>query len=337
MTSNLLIILTNSQGTLGVQSVNPEAINRAGILAVSEQEPEAKDWLGKDVQDGISNDLSINRPPTGTISNTPDDWVQGPDDEGEATNGSEQLGGTTVLGLDRTTTWHDELVDDDQEGGTGHGIVCPLLTLSSAKGGEETKEDHEQVGSDDDNDVSTAHASEEGKIKEEERSGQGPVNVASPEDLAVDVLDGVGDVLVGLLDDDVGEGVSVTGGHGEVGDGSKGGDEGSDDMEEAFLDWGAVGQEEEGQGRQQHDDPDDPESLGAGLTHLLVGWGIGSDRGDGRDGGGRAVGGHQQAGGVLCKSLDDLSRVNHGCGDGGGGGGSSSSSVSSMKTSMLRD
>jgi len=331
MTSDLLIILTNSQRTLSVQSVNPEAIDRAGILAVGEQEPEAEDWLGKDVQDGIGNDLSINRPPTGTISDTPDDWVQGPDDDGEATNGSEQLGGAAVLAHDSTTTWDGKLVDDDQEGGTGHGIVCPLLTLSSAESSEETKEDHEQVGDDDDNNVSTAHAREEGKIKEEERSGQGPVDVASPEDLAEDVLDGVGDVIVGLLDDDVGEGVSVTGGHGEVGDGSEGGNEGSDDMEEAFLDWGAVGQEEEGQGRQQHDDPDNPESLFAGVTDLLVGWGIGSDSWKGSWGGGSTVGGDQQAGGVLCKSLDDLSRINHGC------GGGSSSSVSGVDASMLRD
>jgi hypothetical protein len=43
------------------------------------------------------------------------------------------------------------------------------------------------------------------------------------------------------------------------------------------------------------------------------------------------VGGDQQAGGVLCKSLDDLSRINHGC------GGGSSSSVSGVDASMLRD
>ena len=49
------------------------------------------------------------------------------------------------------------------------------------------------------------------------------------------MLDGVGDVLVGFLDDDVCERVSVTGCHGEVGDRGEGGDEGCQDMEESLL------------------------------------------------------------------------------------------------------
>ena len=39
---------------------------------MSEQEPEAEDGLGKDVEDSIGDDLSINARDTGTVSNTPD-------------------------------------------------------------------------------------------------------------------------------------------------------------------------------------------------------------------------------------------------------------------------
>jgi hypothetical protein len=39
---------------------------------VSEEEPEAEDRLGKDVQHSIGDDLSIETNHAGTISNTPD-------------------------------------------------------------------------------------------------------------------------------------------------------------------------------------------------------------------------------------------------------------------------
>lgn len=39
---------------------------------VGQEEPKTKDWLGKDVKDGVSNDLGIDRGRAGSVSNTPD-------------------------------------------------------------------------------------------------------------------------------------------------------------------------------------------------------------------------------------------------------------------------
>jgi hypothetical protein len=39
---------------------------------MSEEKPEAEDWLSKNIENGIGDDLSINTDNTSTISNTPD-------------------------------------------------------------------------------------------------------------------------------------------------------------------------------------------------------------------------------------------------------------------------
>jgi len=151
---------------------------------MSKQKPETKDRLGKNIKDSISNDLSINRPLAGTITNTPDNWVESPKDQSEATNGSEELGGAAVLGHDSTATWDDELVDDDEVCNAGHGVVSPFLTISGTEGSEETEENHDEICNDGNEDGSSVQASEESEIQKQERGGQAPVNVSGPEDLA---------------------------------------------------------------------------------------------------------------------------------------------------------
>lgn len=39
---------------------------------MSEEQPEAEDWFGEDVKNGVGNDFGINVDDTSTISNTPD-------------------------------------------------------------------------------------------------------------------------------------------------------------------------------------------------------------------------------------------------------------------------
>lgn len=215
--------------------MSPEAINGTGILGMSEQQPEAKDWLGEDIENSIGDDLSIHTPLASSISNAPNDWVKSPENESEASNGSKELGSSAGLGRYGTTTWDNKLIDDDQVCDAAHGVVSPLLTLSVSECSEETGENHDQIGDDGDGDVGTVHTGEESEIEKEERGGECPIDVTGPEDLTVDVLNGIWGVLVNFLDDDVGERVSVTGGHCEVGEGGKGGDQGGNDVEEAFL------------------------------------------------------------------------------------------------------
>ncbi len=130
----------------------------------------------------------------------------------------------------------DELPDDNEVGNAGNGVPAPLLGGAlRAEGSEETGQDHDDIGNDGNEDGPAVHASEEAQIEEQERGGDGPVDVAGPVDLAVDVLLGVWNVLMLLLDDDVVVADAVAAGHGEVGQSGEGDDESSDDVVEAVF------------------------------------------------------------------------------------------------------
>ena len=166
--------------------------------------------------------------------------VDGPEHKSETSNGGEKGAGLVVLGHCLLTTVHRELVDDDKVGNASHGIISPLLTAFGTESSEESSQDHDEISNNGDEDVRTAQSSEECKIEEQERGGDAPIHVTSPVYRSVDVLGGVGSVLVGFLEDDVVVADAVTGSHGEVGDGSEGGDEGSQDVEQAFLLWSII-------------------------------------------------------------------------------------------------
>jgi hypothetical protein len=202
---------------------------------MGEKKPETENGFSKNIKNGVADNLSIDRQVTRSISNTPDNWIQSPQDKSETTDASKELGSRSILSPNGLTTWDDKLVDNHEICSTCHSIVSPLLTLCRTECGKETKENHDQVCNNGDENVGARHSSEECEIEQEKRGSQTPINVTSPEYLAVDIFDGVWGVLVCFLDDDLGVGVSVTRGHGEVGDGREEGDEGCDDMEESFL------------------------------------------------------------------------------------------------------
>ena len=157
--------------------------------------------------------------------------VDGPDDEGEATNGSEEVANLATLGGGGVAAVEDELPDNNEVGNAGNGVPAPLLGgLLRAERGEKAGEDHDDVGNDGNQDVGTGKTSEQGQVEEEERSGDGPVNVASPVDLAVDVVLGGRDVLVVLFLGGVVVTNTVAAGHGEVGQSGKGDNEGGQDV-----------------------------------------------------------------------------------------------------------
>lgn len=222
---------------------------------MSEEEPEAEDGLGEDVEDGIGNDLRINADVAGSIGDTPNaiscvrawspnlfrtgakniHWVDGPKDESEPGNGAEERGGLGVLALDHTAAVERELVHDDQVGNASHAVPAPLGCLLDGEGGEETGQNHDDIGDDGDEDVGTTEAGQQAEVEEQEWGCQGPVDVTGPVDLTVDGGVGVGEVLLRMRDGDLVLADTVVHGHGEVGDHGKGRDERGQDMEEAFL------------------------------------------------------------------------------------------------------
>jgi hypothetical protein len=60
------VIVTETDGTLATQDVG------LGHLRVGEEEPDAENGLGKDIKNGVGDDLTIDGQFTGSVSNTPD-------------------------------------------------------------------------------------------------------------------------------------------------------------------------------------------------------------------------------------------------------------------------
>lgn len=158
---HLLVIETN--GSLRGKTVGPESIDGWAVLAVGEDKPESKDGLGQNIEDSISDDLSVDGPVTGTLSDTPYNEVENPDDQGVSSNGSVELAsGRVSLGLDCSSTWDDELVGNDQESKDGVDDPSPLGgTLHGSKASHDGGECKCNMGEDDDQDIGSTDACEE--------------------------------------------------------------------------------------------------------------------------------------------------------------------------------
>ena len=162
-------------------------------------------------------------------------WVDGPEDEGETSNGAEESLGLAILSGSGSATIECKLVDNHKVGDATKRIPTPLLTISATKGSKETSEDHDHIGNNCHEDFGTAEAGQEAKVQKKEWSSETPVNIACPVDLTIDDLNSVWDVLVllDLLDFVVGN--AITRSHCEVREKGEGGNEGGEDMEETFL------------------------------------------------------------------------------------------------------
>ena len=126
--------------------------------------------------------------------------------------------------------------DNDEVGEAGNCVPSPLGggTLR-AESSEQTSEDHDQISDDGHGEVGTVHASQKTKVEEQEGSGDSPINVASPEDLALDLVVGIRNVVVLLTNVDVVNRDTLTGGHGEVRDRGSDSNQSRDDIEESLL------------------------------------------------------------------------------------------------------
>ena len=86
-----------------------------------------------------------------------------------------------------------QMPNNDKVSNTSNGIPAPLLwSVLVTKGGEKAGKNHDEVGNNGHCDLSTIETSDEGQVEQEKWSGDAPVNVTSPVDLAVDdLLDGL--------------------------------------------------------------------------------------------------------------------------------------------------
>jgi hypothetical protein len=249
-----LIIIANTDAALRREAVSPEATEiNVGLwhLGVGDEQPGPEDWLGEDVKDGIGNDLLVDIEDTGSVSDSPDaammsglfkrpdsledsHWIGSPEEESVSRDGSKELANVAALAESHSTSVDDQVPNDDKVSDAGNGIPAPLLCTAVAVSSEETSKNHDQISNNSHEHVATVEASEEHKIEEEKRSGDGPVNITSPVDLAVDVVvSGWNAFLVVLCGVGVLPRDTVLGGHTIVRYGSGDGDESSDDMVKA--------------------------------------------------------------------------------------------------------
>jgi hypothetical protein len=69
------IVITETERALAAKSVGPETskVNVGlGHLRVGNKEPDAKDGLGEDVKNGVSDDFGVDRDLARSVGNTPD-------------------------------------------------------------------------------------------------------------------------------------------------------------------------------------------------------------------------------------------------------------------------
>lgn len=137
--------------------------------------------------------------------------------------------------MNDTTAVEGKLVDNDQVCNASNGVPSPLWSLLNSEGSEETGQDHDDISDNGDEDIGTTEACKEAEIEEQEWGSDAPVYVTGPVNLTVDGLEGVGEVLLRLLDGNLVVRDTIIDSHGEIGDHSKGGDERSQDVEEALL------------------------------------------------------------------------------------------------------
>lgn len=100
---------------------------------------------------------------------------------------------------------------------TNHRQPNPPHLLMAGKTAQQAGGQHDEIRRDSDDQVRAGEAGDEGEVEQDEGGGQGPVDVAQPEDLAVEVVCCVGDVFVVVGYGVVGVGDALAGGEGEVG------------------------------------------------------------------------------------------------------------------------
>ena len=72
--TNLRAIVIKAESALAANAVRPESTEIQASLrhfCVGEQEPKAEDWFSKDIQNGIGDDLRVNRNLPSTIRDSP--------------------------------------------------------------------------------------------------------------------------------------------------------------------------------------------------------------------------------------------------------------------------
>lgn len=99
-------------------------------VSVPEDEHQAEDGLGADVQDAVEDGLGVRVEDVAAFAKTPRDGVKEPNEEGQDATAEEDLVDVVAESLGVLASRHGERVDDPQEGGAAECVVTPLVPRS---------------------------------------------------------------------------------------------------------------------------------------------------------------------------------------------------------------
>jgi len=189
----------------------------------------------------------------------PDNGVSSPEDKGVCHDGVVELGNVGALCSGEFAAAGDKLPDDHKIGNASECVPPPGLKASVTESSKQTGQDHDDVGSDCGEDASTIETREETEVEDEQRSGQSPVDIASIVNGAVDVTEGVRNMIVMLTNPGMVPGDAAVSGHGKVRKSSDDGDQSCDVVVETLGSRDRPRQDDEEQGGNDHENEDDPE------------------------------------------------------------------------------
>lgn len=141
--------------------------------------------LGNDVEDSKEENLGVGRDVASTLTKDEGDGVEGPNDEESkrdlVVEAADLLRAEVAVAASRP----DEGVEDVEHRRDGDGKEDPAGTNVRVETGDETSDDHGDVGKDGNEDLAKGHTGQEGNVEDQERGGDEPVDVAGYEDLTL--------------------------------------------------------------------------------------------------------------------------------------------------------
>jgi len=133
--------------------------------------------LGRDIKDGVGDDLGVGGDLVRSLGEGEDDGVGGPENKGHSGEEGEESPRLPGSGLGGPHTASDKNPPDPEESDTADGEESPPGPLSRSPSGrddagEQTSDDHEHVGEDGKRGLVRRKAGEERKRNKQERGGE---------------------------------------------------------------------------------------------------------------------------------------------------------------------
>jgi len=140
---------------------------------VAQDEHQAEDRLGEDIQNPVEDGFGVGVQDVGTFAESPGDGVKEPDEEGQDATAEEHLVDIAAESLGVLAGRHGERVNDIQEGGAAEGEVTPLVPRSH-QGADQAGDDHDLVQKDGVQNGRPRHASRQEQIEKQQRCRDEP-------------------------------------------------------------------------------------------------------------------------------------------------------------------